>query len=89
MAEQAFDSECADYGRQLLERIGIQRAALAQQMAELQALQDERDAIEWHVRHPQGRARPGQRVADCRFCPLIDDEEVADDHDDRTASGSA
>jgi len=89
MAEQAFRSECADYGRQLLERIGIQRAALAQQMVELRALQDELDAIEWHVRHAKGKARPGQRVADCRFCPLIDDDEVSDDHDDRTATGSA
>lgn len=80
LVEQAFASECVEFGQQLLDRIATQRIAISRQLAELHALQGELDALEQHVRHAQRTAPPGQRVADCGFCPLID-EEVAASHD--------
>jgi DNA-binding transcriptional MerR regulator len=74
MVEQAFASDCIEFAAQLIERIGQQRAAIDRRIAQLSALRAELDELERHVRHNQPRARPGQRVAECGFCPLIDEE---------------
>ena len=74
LADQAFTSECADFAEQLLDRIATQRADLDRRMAELAALRTELDELEQHVRHDRKRAQPGQLVATCGFCPLLDEE---------------
>jgi DNA-binding transcriptional MerR regulator len=75
LVEQAFDSQCSDFTEQLLARIVHQRAEIDRRIAELQALREEMDGLEQHVRHArQAAAGSGRRVATCGFCPVIDDE---------------
>jgi len=73
LAGQAFASTCSDYAMQVFALIEHQRAEIARQICELEALQNELDHIEAHVRHAWVRALPGQRVAECAYCPLIDE----------------
>jgi DNA-binding transcriptional MerR regulator len=81
LVEQAFAAECHAYVTQLLDYVARQRCDIRRQIAELQAQAAELDALEAHVRHAQPALVPGQRVADCGFCPLIDDAEEFH-HDD-------
>lgn len=74
LADRALAATCDDFGEQLLHFIATQRAAINQRIADLTALKAELDDLEVHARHSQARARPGQRVADCAFCPLLDEE---------------
>ena len=74
LVEQAFHSDCVEFGEQLLACVASQRVEIDERIAELQALKGELDALEQHVRHCQKDARPGQSVADCGFCPFIDEE---------------
>jgi MerR family copper efflux transcriptional regulator len=74
LVDQAFRSDCVEFGEQLLSFIAGQRTEIDQRIGELQALKGELDALEQHVRHCQRDARPGQNVADCGFCPMIDEE---------------
>jgi MerR family copper efflux transcriptional regulator len=74
LVDQAFQSNCVEFGEQLLACITEQREQIAERIAELQALRGELDVLEEHVRHCQADARPGQQVADCGFCPMIDEE---------------
>ena len=82
LVEQSFASECNAYVTQLLDHVARQRRDIQRQIVELQALEAELDALEQHVRHAQQSLAPGRRVADCGFCPLIDDTEEAH-HDNR------
>lgn len=75
LVEQAFASECSAFVTQLLDHVAWQRQDIRRQIHELQALEAEMDALERHVRHAQRALTPGRRVADCGFCPLIDDTE--------------
>jgi DNA-binding transcriptional MerR regulator len=72
LVDQAFASECAAFGEQLLERITAQRLAIRQQIEELHAVQSDLDALEQHLRHARAHLLPGQRAADCGGCPLLD-----------------
>ena len=81
LVEQAFASECTAYVTQLLDHVARQRHDIRRQIEELQALEAELDELERHVRHAQQALPPGRRVADCGFCPLIDDTEEFH-HDD-------
>lgn len=74
LVTQAFASECVDFADQLLARIATQRTEIERRMTELAALREELDTLEAHIRHDQARAKPGQRVAECAYCPLIDEE---------------
>lgn len=74
LADQAPDATCDDFGEQLLAFIATQRNGIDQRIAELTALKTELNDLEAHARHSQARARPGQRVADCAFRPLLDEE---------------
>jgi DNA-binding transcriptional MerR regulator len=60
---------------QLLDHVARQRRDIRRQIQELRALEAELDALERHVRHAQQSLPPGRRVADCGFCPLIDETE--------------
>lgn len=81
LVEQAFRSDCIDFGDQLLTILARQRVHIDHRIAELQALKTELDELEQHVRHDQEECRPGQKVADCTFCPMIDEEGgESDDH---------
>lgn len=75
LVEQAFASDCSAYMAQLLDRVTQQRAAVRRQIDELIALEQELTGLEEHVRHARIAAPSGRRVADCGFCPLIDDDE--------------
>ncbi len=75
LVEQAFASDCAGFTAQLCEHIERQRSVIDGRIAELTALRAELDGLEEHVRHARARMPAGGRVADCGFCPLIDDEE--------------
>lgn len=70
---QAFASECSDFAEAIVERIAAQRQEIRRRIAELEALESELDELTGHVYHSQEQLQPGQRVADCSFCPLIDD----------------
>jgi DNA-binding transcriptional MerR regulator len=74
LTDQALSATCDDFGEQLLNFITTQRAAIDQRMTELTALRAELDDLEAHARPGQARARPGQQVADCAYCPLLDEE---------------
>jgi DNA-binding transcriptional MerR regulator len=74
LVEQAFASECDAFMTELLARIARQRDAIRGQMAELAALEAELNDLEEHVRHARAAAPPGRRVAECGYCPLIDDD---------------
>ena len=75
LVEQAFASECGAFVARLLDQLAQQRRDIRRQIHELQALAAELDGLEEHVRHAQPDLVPGRRVADCGFCPLIDDAE--------------
>ncbi|MGE0538824.1 MAG: MerR family transcriptional regulator [Dehalococcoidia bacterium] len=72
--EQAFASECADFAEQFLARIAAQRAEIDRRIVELENLKGELDALADHVGHSVERLRPGQRVAGCEICPILDAE---------------
>ena len=74
LVEQAFESDCSAFGEQLLDRITAQRIQVDQQITELQALKGELDELERHVRHDLEECRPGEKVAECSFCPMIDEK---------------
>ncbi len=74
LVERAFRSDCVEFGDQLLACISDQRVRIDRRIAELKALQVELDELERHVRHDQAECRPGQKVAECVFCPMIDEE---------------
>src|SRR5262249_8956585 len=75
---QAFSSTCAEFAEQLLSSLAHQRAEVDRQIAELEALKQELDVLERHVRHSRQQVPPGQRVAECAFCPMIDEEGASD-----------
>lgn len=81
LVEQAFASECSAFVTQLLDQVAQQRRDIRRQIHELQVLEAELGALEEHVRHAQRELVPGRRVAECGFCPLIDDTEESH-HDD-------
>lgn len=73
IADQAFASDCAEFADQLLTLIASQRVAIDARMAELATLRAELDDLEIHTHHARAQAQPGQPVAACPFCPLIDE----------------
>jgi DNA-binding transcriptional MerR regulator len=74
LVDQAFRSDCVEFGEQLLTFIAGQRTEIDQRIAELQALKAELDELEQHVQHDLDTCRPGQLVTECSFCPMIDEE---------------
>jgi MerR family copper efflux transcriptional regulator len=74
LVDQAFTSECSEFGAALLERVASQRAEVQRRIAELEALDSELQELEHHVQRCDCEAEPGQLVANCSFCSLIDEE---------------
>jgi MerR family copper efflux transcriptional regulator len=74
LVDRAFTSECGEFADQLLEMVAKQRDEISRRIAELEALRDDLDELERHVRHEKGCAQPGQLVAECGYCFLIDEE---------------
>jgi DNA-binding transcriptional MerR regulator len=74
LVTRAFASECAVYADDLLGFVTRQRAEITRRIAELEALRDELDRLAAHVNEVRGLAPPGQTVAACSRCPMIDDE---------------
>ena len=72
LVSQAFASECADFADELLARIARQQAAVDARIGELEALKRELADLAQHVEHSREQLKPGQRVAGCDFCPILD-----------------
>ncbi len=51
---------------------------IERRIAELAELREELTMLESHVRHAQAAAPPGRRVAECAYCPLIDEAGLAE-----------
>jgi DNA-binding transcriptional MerR regulator len=74
LVDQAFASECNSFAPQLHDLIRAKREDVTQRIADLHELQRQLDELEQHVSHAQCATEPGQMVAECGFCPLIDEE---------------
>jgi len=74
LLDKAFTSDCADFAEQLLSVVAKQQAEIGQRIEGLMPLRDDLTALEQHVRHSRKRLEPGQSVARCEFCPIIDGE---------------
>lgn len=85
LVDQSFDQSCRELKQDLLRLIPEQMAEIDRRIEELQALKGELDALGYHLEHI--RVRPGQRVATCRACPVLDDGEdhhLSADEDERS-----
>ena len=71
LVDHALDSDCSRFGAELLDAIQQQRSAVERQLAELQALRDDLDALEVHIDHCCSGCEPGEVAAECGFCGLI------------------
>lgn len=80
LVDQAFRSDCLEFGDQLLTRIAEQQTHIDQRIADLRALKLELAELEQHVRHNLEECSPGQQVAACAYCPMID-EKGGEDRD--------
>ena len=76
----AFEADCDTFVGELLEGIERQRAQVAARIAELRALEATLETLERRVR-AECACDPGQTVAECDCCPLIDDEEGGEQDD--------
>lgn len=74
LVDQSFDQSCRDLKQDLLQLIPEQMTEIDRRIEELQALKGELEALGQHLGHIQ--VRPGQRVATCRACPVLDDGEA-------------
>jgi len=74
LVEQAFASDCRSFAPQLRELIAAKRGEVMARIRELKDLQDELDELERHVTHAACANEPGQLVAECNYCPMIDEE---------------
>jgi DNA-binding transcriptional MerR regulator len=72
VVDQSFDQSCRDLKQNLLELIPEQVAEIDRRIEELEALKGELEALRQHLGHI--RVRPGQRVATCEICPVLDEE---------------
>jgi DNA-binding transcriptional MerR regulator len=74
LVDRAFSSECGAYAEEILNVVAIQRARIDEQIAELQALRSELDALEEDARMIVAEVPVGQTVAECGRCLLVDEE---------------
>lgn len=90
LVEQAFASSCADFADQFLARIAAQSAAIDRRITELQHLKADLGTLTLHVEHSRGTLLPGQTVAGCDYCPILDtDPSEASPLGDSHAAGPA
>lgn len=74
LVEQAFSAECQAFAPQIRALITNRRADVKLRIAEMRQLLRELDELEEHVSHAECTTTPGQLVAECGFCPMIDEE---------------
>ncbi len=74
LVETAFASDCASFAPQLRALIAAKRIEARARVAELRRFERDLDALEQHVAHAEQNAQPGRMVAECGYCPMIDDE---------------
>ncbi len=72
LVEQAFRSDCRDYGALLLDTVAQQQAEVDRQMRQLQRVQEELAALADEVRQELADCPPGQQLAECACCTVID-----------------
>ncbi|MDQ3702377.1 MAG: MerR family transcriptional regulator [Chloroflexota bacterium] len=72
LVEQAFSSSCADFADQFLARISAQRTEIDRRIGELAHLKADLDTLAEHVAHSREALLPGQTVAGCDYCPILD-----------------
>jgi MerR family copper efflux transcriptional regulator len=74
LVDQAFASECGEFAEQILALIAAQRDEIQGRIEVLEALEAELNELERHVQGCKCDLEPGQRVADCSLCSLIDEK---------------
>jgi MerR family copper efflux transcriptional regulator len=74
LVDRAFSSECGAYAQEILQLATTQRARIDRQIAELQSLRTELDALERDARLITADVPPGLTVAECGHCLLVDGE---------------
>jgi MerR family copper efflux transcriptional regulator len=72
LVENALSQDCVEFGSDLLAAFDRQREEINKRIAELEALRTELDGLSRHVEHCE--CEPGQALADCCFCPILDEE---------------
>jgi len=71
LVDRAFGMECAEYRDELVSVIEQRLADVERRLRELRSFRGDLRALLAHVRHVDRSQR--SRVADCAFCPLIDE----------------
>jgi DNA-binding transcriptional MerR regulator len=66
--------DCGELVGQLALLVARQRSAINERISELEALRNDLDAVEAHLRHCE--CAPGIRVDDCDYCLIPDRKEV-------------
>jgi MerR family copper efflux transcriptional regulator len=69
---EGITADCSQFVDQLGAALERQRAEITQRMAELVALRSDLDELARHIAHSE--CEPGQAVANCGFCPILDEK---------------
>ncbi len=72
MVSRAFEGDCSEFAQELTQTLAEQKQQIVQRIAELEALMTELDELSAHVEHCQ--CAPGQTLADCGYCSILDEE---------------
>ena len=81
LIERALSGDCARFGDELMSSIAMQRESVGRQIAELEALRDELDRLDAHIRHCCEGCDPSAMASECGFCGLIEAEKGGDSYD--------
>src|SRR5688500_12305775 len=72
LLEKVMSAECAEFATELTEVFEQQRIQITRRISELETLRGDLDELMRHIEHCE--CEPGHTVADCDYCPVIDDE---------------
>jgi MerR family copper efflux transcriptional regulator len=72
LVERAFAADCATFAEELATTLKLRRNEISERIAELEDLRTSLDDLAKHVEHCE--CKPGERVADCDYCVILDDE---------------
>jgi DNA-binding transcriptional MerR regulator len=69
---QSMETECTVFADDLGSMLARQKLEIDRRIAELESLREQINVLEGHVEHCE--CEPGQTVADCYCCSLLDEE---------------
>src|SRR5437899_6943057 len=72
LLEKALSAGCGTFAAELTRAFAAQKETIARRIAELEELRGQIDQLSAHVSHCD--CDPGLSVADCQFCPILDEE---------------